>query len=131
MEEQNKNIASELGLTKIDQVDHSNVSVIQPIVSNDKELAKENIKEALDVVLPTFRDLAEVAKAAQHDRMYSALSSMLTSIVQANKTLAEIDNSETTTPQEESGGTKTLNMFFGSTNDLGKMLEKYKPNEED
>jgi glutamyl-tRNA reductase len=127
MAEDNKDIASELGLTKINEADYSNVSVIQPVVSNDRELAKENIKEALDVVLPTFKDLAQVAKSAQHDRMYSALSGMLLSIVQANKALADIDTAEQKkTPDDVVGGNKTLNMFVGTPVDLQNMLDKYK-----
>lgn len=130
--EDKKQLMNELGLDKIGQTT-TEIDVIRPIMDNDISQAKENIKEALDIVAETFKDLNEIARQAQHDRMYTAVATMLTSLVQANKTLAEIDMAVEKEKKKDSSNSSEISenntynqMFIGSTSELQSMIAKLK-----
>lgn len=100
------------------------ISIIQPALENDIELARTNIKDVIDTAMSTFKDLNEIAGQAQNARMYEVLTGMFDSIVNANRVLTELK--QTTKEEVTKEGNKTMNLFVGSTSQLAEMLQDMK-----
>lgn len=100
------------------------ISIIQPALENDIELARTNIKDVIDTAMSTFKDLNEIAGQAQNARMYEVLTGMFDSIVNANRVLTELK--QTTKDEVTKEGNKTMNLFVGSTSQLAEMLQDMK-----
>lgn len=90
--------------------------------------ARNNIRDALDVINPTFKELSQFARVAQDARIMNSLSEMLNAITSANKTLAEIKS--VVPPNVPQGpvvhGDQTTNVFYGTPADMLEALEKKK-----
>jgi len=97
----------------------------------DYKYARENFYDIIEKGTKALEDIIDVAHASQHPRAYEVVSTLIKTLVDANKDLVTLSNK-----QEEAGGEKvqTKNvtnntMFVGSTHELHKLLKSMKNDE--
>lgn len=125
-------ISKSLGLTSVEKKDDSLPSkVVVEHVSDDEERANKDYQYARDnfyTVIETgtkaLEDMLDVAKASEHPRAYEVVSTIMKTLVDANKDLVAMSEKKagpkkTETPPE---GTVNNNLFVGSTTELQAML---------
>ena len=115
-------ITTALGL---EPVKHESVSVIVPEktnndIENDFKYTSEQGNHALEQMI-------DVARASEHPRAYEVVSTLMTTLVNANKDLLDLSKKkQELAPKESFGGPQTVNnnLFVGSTADLQKALKE-------
>lgn len=111
---------------------------------NDVEYARNNIKDIIDKSTPALNELLDYAYNAQNDKVYTALSSLIKTMVDANKQLVELNkinqetkkleltNEELKTrdPNQVKHVNQTLNINMTTGELLNLILNKRKENNE-
>ena len=99
------------------------VSVTNDEVMDDYYYARENLKEIIANAQQAIADLGSIASTSESPRAYEVLSTLMKTIVDANKDLLELQKSVKKLKEEE----KTSNpqnvtnaMFVGNTSELMK-----------
>lgn len=87
--ENNDEIGKALGLTPIDDLKNK-IAVELAEMDNDVKGAKANIKELIQVGMESLNELVSVAGQSQHPRAYEVVSTLINTLVAANKDLAAI-----------------------------------------
>jgi len=97
----------------------------------DYEYARENFYNVIEKGTYALEEMLEVAKASEHPRAYEVVSTIMKTLVDANKDLVTMsDKKVKDAPQEEQGqGTVNNNLFVGSTNELQKVLKDIRKDE--
>jgi hypothetical protein len=121
-------ITSALGLTP---VKHENVPVVVPdktedSIENDFKYTRENLYSVIEQGNKALEDMIDVARASEHPRAYEVVSTLMNTLVNANKDLLDLSKKKKElAPKEEFEGPKTVNknLFVGSTADLQKALK--------
>jgi hypothetical protein len=121
-------ITSALGLTP---VKHENVPVVVPdktedSIENDFKYTRENLYSVIEQGNKALEDMIDVARASEHPRAYEVVSTLMNTLVNANKDLLDLSKKKKElAPKEEIEGPKTVNnnLFVGSTADLQKALK--------
>jgi Terminase DNA packaging enzyme len=100
----------------------------------DFTTARANILNLIDTGTESFDKLVQIATASQHPRAFEVVSTLMKTLVDANKDLLEIqskireiDNSDT--PQNGEARVINNNLFVGSTHELQKMLKSMGKND--
>jgi len=121
-------IAKSLGITPLQS---EPVEVIVPRqddnIENDFRYTRENLYSVIEQGNKALEDMIDVARASEHPRAYEVVSTLMKTLVDANKDLLDlskkkkelIDKEEKVNPQ-----TVNNNLFVGSTADLQQMIEK-------
>ena len=95
----------------------------------DFEMARSNIHEVIQNGNYAIEKLAQIADSSQHPRAFEVLSNMLTTLVNANKDLLELQTKireiNATDGKGPGGGPQVVNnnLFVGSTQELLKTLK--------
>jgi hypothetical protein len=123
-------ISKSLGLTPLnDVVPISSVEVVKPAdddkAGRDYDYARENFYNVIEKGTQALEDMLDVAKASEHPRAYEVVSTIMKTLVDANKDLVAMSDKKVkdSTPQEQPKGTVNNNLFVGSTAELQKMLK--------
>ena len=123
-----KGIAKTLNMKAIEILPPERAKPIEPPVDRELEddlrQARIDIKEIAAVGISAVAEAAELASQSQHDKLYSALSSLMKSTLEANREL--IDNHRSRielTGERQQTGDVTNNLFVGSTAELLAMLD--------
>ena len=97
----------------------------------DYEYARENFYNVIEKGTYALEEMLEVAKASEHPRAYEVVSTIMKTLVDANKDLVTMsDKKVKDAPQEEQvQGTVNNNLFVGSTNELQKVLKDIRKDE--
>jgi len=97
----------------------------------DYEYARENFYNVIEKGTYALEEMLEVAKASEHPRAYEVVSTIMKTLVDANKDLVTMsDKKVKDAPQEEqTQGTVNNNLFVGSTNELQKVLKDIRKDE--
>jgi len=97
----------------------------------DYEYARENFYNVIEKGTYALEEMLEVAKASEHPRAYEVVSTIMKTLVDANKDLVTMsDKKVKDAPQEEQAqGTVNNNLFVGSTNELQKVLKDIRKDE--
>ena len=93
------------------------------------EQSKDNLQELIDNGKEAMEELLAIAKEGQHPRAYEVVSTIIKTLVDANKDLVELSNKKKQIELEETGGSnKVINntLFVGTTSDLQKLLKDMK-----
>lgn len=105
------------------------VSVTNDEVMDDYYYARENLKEIIANAQQAIADLGSIASTSESPRAYEVLSTLMKTIVDANKDLLELQKSVKKLKEEE----KTSNpqnvtnaMFVGNTSELMKLIKDNK-----
>jgi len=113
-------------------IEESRVTVMNETPSTDNDIdddykyARENLKEIIDSAQQSIADLASIASTSESPRAYEVLSTMMKTIVDANKDLLDIhksvkklkEDNNTSAPQNVTNA-----LFVGSTSDLMKAIK--------
>jgi hypothetical protein len=100
----------------------------------DFTTARANILSLIDTGTDSFEKLVQIAAASQHPRAFEVVSTLMKTLVDANKDLLEIqskireiDNSDA--PRNKDAQIVNNNLFVGSTLELQKMLKSMVKND--
>ena len=113
-------------------IEESRVTVMNETPSTDNDVdddykyARENLKEIINSAQQSIADLASIASTSESPRAYEVLSTMMKTIVDANKDLLDIhksvkklkEDNNTSAPQNVTNA-----LFVGSTSDLMKTIK--------
>jgi len=122
-------ITDALGL---EPVKHESVSIIVPEktdndIENDFKYTRENLYTVIEQGNHALEQMMDVARASEHPRAYEVVSTLMTTLVNANKDLLDLSKKkQELAPKEDFGGPQTVNnnLFVGSTADLQKALKE-------
>ena len=122
-------ITTALGL---EPIKHESVSIIVPEktdndVENDFKYTRENLYSVIEQGNHALEQMMDVARASEHPRAYEVVSTLMTTLVNANKDLLDLSKKkQELAPKEDFGGPQTVNnnLFVGSTADLQKALKE-------
>ena len=132
-------IANSLGLTPM-IIDDDNTMPLTPVTidnaSNDEEradkdyqYARDNFYNVIERGTQALEDMLDVAKASEHPRAYEVVSTIMKTLVDANKDLVAMSEKKAglkkTGPSADTG-TVNNNLFVGSTAELQAMLKDLK-----
>ena len=115
-------------------IEESRVTVMNEITSTDNDIdddykyARENLKEIIDSAQQSIADLASIASTSESPRAYEVLSTMMKTIVDANKDLLDIHKSVKKLKEDTDSAPKNVTnaLFVGSTSDLMKAIKDNK-----
>ena len=116
-------------------IEESRVTVMNETPSTDNDIdddykyARENLKEIINSAQQSIADLASIASTSESPRAYEVLSTMMKTIVDANKDLLELQKSvkklkednNTSAPQNVTNA-----LYVGSTSDLMNLIKDNK-----
>ena len=122
-------ITDALGL---EPVKHESVSIIVPEktdndIENDFKYTRENLYTVIEQGKHALEQMMDVARASEHPRAYEVVSTLMNTLVNANKDLLDLSKKkQELAPKEDFGGPQTVNnnLFVGSTADLQKALKE-------
>lgn len=130
----NKNIDDSLDMVPID--DFREVEIVQEKrepskEENDYEYARENFYNVIEKGTEALEQMMDVARASEHPRAYEVISTLMKTLVDANKDLVEMGNKKAKKEEsEESKKVTNNNLFVGSTSELQQMLKQMRENDE-
>jgi hypothetical protein len=104
-----------------------------PTIQNDFDYARENLMDVIEKGQEALFDLMDVARQSQHPRAYEVLSTMMNTLVGANKDLLELQGKKKKLLEiepEANNQQVTNNLFVGSTAELQKMIDQRRNNSE-
>ena len=120
-------ISNTLGLNPMPTINISKDIAKKKLSSDDQfDEVQRNIREVTTLADQAIQELAGVAYSSQHPRAYEVLSTLMGQIVNANKTLLEIEKlkleieEKRNDPKEQN--VTNNNLFVGSTTELLKKL---------
>lgn len=142
----NDKISSALGirpLAEIDEeeknlpVEHEDASINPPAVIEDGddenlqdlEQVRQNIKQVMEVGEDAMREMLEIAKQSEQPRAFEVVSTLMKTMLEANKDFADISTKkkfakeELNGPREAAQTNVTNNNLIVSTADLLKMIK--------
>lgn len=106
---------------------------VDATVQNDFDYARQNLMDVIGNGQEALFDLMDVARQSQHPRAYEVLSTMMNTLIGANKDLLELQAKKKKLLEvEPEANTQqvTNNLFVGSTAELQKMIEQKRNNSE-
>jgi len=99
-------------------------------LENDFVYARSNFYNVIERGTEALEDMLEVAKQSQHPRAYEVVSTIMKTLMDANKDLIEVSSRKNIDNEEVASNTVNNNLFVGSTADLQKMLKDMKDGSE-
>jgi hypothetical protein len=98
--------------------------VPQTTAEEDFDYARDNIKGAIDSGTEALEQLIDIADQSQHPRAYEVISTLINTIVSANKDLLDLSKKKKDiTAADKKDGPQTINNnLILTTADLQKML---------
>lgn len=100
---------------------------------NDFTYARENFYNVIEKGTEALENMLDVARASEHPRAYEVVSTLMKTLVDANKDLVKMGEERKKskkaddTPEEGKAVTNN-NLFVGSTSDLQQMLKELRGN---
>lgn len=129
----NKKIDESLDMVPLDEVYEGEV-VEKPEapsdLDNDFTYARENFYNVIEKGTEALEDMLRVAQASEHPRAYEVVSTIMKTLMDANKDLVDLSDKKAKRdePEKEQQVTNN-NLFVGSTAELQKMLKDMRNNE--
>lgn len=135
----NDEIGKSLGLEPLNDVVEGKIVERTAVPTDDKmnkdyEYARSNFYNVIESGTEALEQMLEVAKASEHPRAYEVVSTIMKTIVDANKDLVamstkKVENEEKANPDSSKAVTNN-NLFVGSTNELQQLLKDMKKDDE-
>ena len=95
-------------------------------IAADFKYTRENLYSAIDQGNQALEQMIDVARASEHPRAYEVVSTLMSTLVNANKDLLDLSKKkQELMPKNDSESPQTVNnnLFVGSTSELQKMLK--------
>ena len=135
----NDEIGKSLGLEPLDDVVEGKVIERTVVPTDDKmdkdyEYARSNFYNVIESGTEALEQMLDVAKASEHPRAYEVVSTIMKTLVDANKDLVKMSTDKLkvegeSNPDSPKGVTTNNNLFVGSTNELQQLLKDMKEND--
>jgi hypothetical protein len=143
----NDEIANSLGLDPIDvteletQIVPSKPALAPSLVSVNKadqsdrdfQYARDNFYNVIENGTKALEEMMDLAKASEHPRAYEVVSTLMKTLVDANKDLVSMSEKKAEEQKAEEGGNSQQvtnnNLFVGSTAELQQMIKDMRDNE--
>ena len=135
----NDEIGKSLGLEPLNDVVEGKVIERTEVPTDDKmnkdyEYARSNFYNVIESGTEALEQMLDVAKASEHPRAYEVVSTIMKTLVDANKDLVamstkKVENEEKANPDSSKAVTNN-NLFVGSTNELQQLLKDMKKDDE-
>jgi CMP-2-keto-3-deoxyoctulosonic acid synthetase len=135
----NDEIGKSLGLEPLNDVVEGKVVERTVVPTDDKmnkdyEYARSNFYNVIESGTEALEQMLDVAKASEHPRAYEVVSTIMKTLVDANKDLVamstkKVENEEKANPDSSKAVTNN-NLFVGSTNELQQLLKDMKKDDE-
>src|SRR6056300_461208 len=96
---------------------------------NDYKYARENFYSVIETGTKALEQMLDVTQASEHPRAYEVVSTLMKTLVDANKDLVKMNEDRKKAKAPEEQDTKNVtnnNLFVGSTSELQKMLKDLK-----
>lgn len=125
-------IGNSLGLTPIEPISGEIVEAQSAPDDKDKDYkyARDNFYNVIEKGTQALEDMLSVAKASEHPRAYEVVSTLMKTLVDANKDLVAMgDKKNKEESSKENNGVTNNNLFVGSTSELQSMLKDLRNNE--
>jgi|TARA_B110000211_G_C14070405_1_gene549686 hypothetical protein len=135
----NDEISDSLGLVPIDEVIEGSIvekresfpkeiDVSVDSADKDYDYARANFYNIIETGTEALEQMLDVAKASEHPRAYEVVSTIMKTLVDANKDLVDMSVDMRKGRGEETleSANTTNNLFVGSTSELQKMLKSLK-----
>ena len=95
-------------------------------IDADYQYARDNLRSMINAAQQSIEDLSSIASTSESPRAYEVLSTLIKTIVDANKDLLELQRKVQLLKQE--GESKPQNvtnaLFVGSTSELQKLIKQ-------
>jgi len=90
---------------------------------DDSEYVRNNFHSIIEKGKDALDEMMSIAKASEHPRAFEVVSTLMKTLVDANKDLANLSKDA---KKKEESNPQTVNnsIFVGSTSELQQMLEK-------
>jgi len=99
-------------------------------VIDDYQYARENLKGIIESAQQSIDDLSSIASTSESPRAYEVLSTLMKTIVDANKDLLELQRKVKLLKEDSSQPKNVTNaLFVGSTSELQKLIKQNTTNE--
>jgi hypothetical protein len=113
----------------------SELAEIKPVddkVDRDYDYARTNFYNIIETGTEALEQMLDVAKASEHPRAYEVVSTIMKTLVDANKDLVSMstkkqESEEVKNPTEN--GVQNNNLFVGSTAELQQLLKDMRSSE--
>jgi len=132
----NDEIGKSLGLEPLDDVVEGKVIERTEVPTDDKankdyEYARSNFYNVIESGTEALEQMLDVAKASEHPRAYEVVSTIMKTLVDANKDLVKMSTDKLKVEGESStdssqNPTTNNNLFVGSTKELQQLLKDIK-----
>lgn len=92
---------------------------------NDMELARQNVKNIIELGDDAVKEMVEIAKQSESPRAFEVVSTLMKTLLDANKDYVEMSTKKRYAKEEETGPSTqvTNNNLIVSTADLLKMIK--------
>lgn len=107
----------------------SDLAELKPVddkVDRDYDYARTNFYNIIETGTEALEQMLDVAKASEHPRAYEVVSTIMKTLVDANKDLVSMSAKKQESEDEKSPSEKTVsnnNLFVGSTAELQQLLK--------
>lgn len=132
----NDEIGKSLGLEPLNDVVEGKVIERTEVPTDDKmnkdyEYARSNFYNVIESGTEALEQMLDVAKASEHPRAYEVVSTIMKTLVDANKDLVamstkKVESEEKANSESPNGLTTNNNLFVGSTNELQQLIKDMK-----
>lgn len=127
----NKHIEDSLDMVPLDEIyEPAPVQKLEPPADIEKDFkyARDNFYNVIEKGSEALEDMLNVARASEHPRAYEVVSTIMKTLMDANKDLVDLaeKKKKAEKPEEEKQKVTNNNLFVGSTADLQQLLKDMK-----
>ena len=127
----NKHIEDSLDMVPLDEIyEPAPVQKLEPPADIEKDFkyARDNFYNVIEKGSEALEDMLNVARASEHPRAYEVVSTIMKTLMDANKDLVDLaeKKKKAEKPEEEKQKITNNNLFVGSTADLQQLLKDMK-----
>ena len=130
----NRDIEMHLGTAPVDEAIEGEIveptpKKVEPTdEENDYKYARDNFYNVIEKGTDALEQMLDVARASEHPRAYEVVSTLMKTLVDANKDLVSMGEKKRkeAEPKEEEKQVTNNNLFVGSTAELQQLLKDMK-----
>lgn len=102
------------------------VEILTDDIDADYQYARDNLRSIIDSAQASIEDLSSIASTSESPRAYEVLSSLIKTIVDANKDLLELQRKVQLLKDESDSKPNNVTnaLFVGSTAELSKLIKQ-------